>query len=454
MLDITLPFNGWTPRPHQMKLWNYLRSGGKRAVAVWHRRAGKDDVMLHATALAMVERPANYWHLLPEFEQGRRAIWSAVNPHTGKRRIDECFPQALRDSTNDQGMFLRLKNGSTWSVIGSDRYDATVGSGVAGIVYSEFALANPSAWAYHRPILEENNGWAAFISTPRGRNHLLSIYNHARTDPRWFAELLTVKDTDALSEEALATALTEYCALYGRDAGMASYRQEYFCDFAAAVLGAFFAVECRELREEGRILAIDAMPDQYVHRSWDIGVKDDTSLWFWQQQGSQLLILDCYSASGVGLEHYLEVIEAREKEHGWMRGVDFVPHDAKVKEWGTGKTRVETMQQLGLKPMLVPMASLMDGINAARRTLPLCVFHPRTEEVGIAALEQYRREWDDDKKAFKASPLHDWSSNLADSFRYLAQSWRTAPQRQVREPERTGFVIPMPGEPKRGSIRL
>ena len=85
---IRLPTDGWRPRPHQKNLWRYLMRGGKRAVAVWHRRAGKDEICLHATAVAMLKRPANYVHLLPEFTMGRKAIWEAVNPHTGKRRID------------------------------------------------------------------------------------------------------------------------------------------------------------------------------------------------------------------------------------------------------------------------------------------------------------------------------------------------------------------------------
>ena len=454
MIDIKIPHNGWLPRDHQMKLWTYLRNGGKRAVAVWHRRAGKDEVLLHATAVAMAERVANYWHLLPEFEQGRRAIWGAVNAHTGKRRIDEAFPHPLRESTNETSMSIRFKNGSTWSVIGSDRYDATVGSGVAGIVYSEYALANPSAWAYHRPILEENNGWAVWISTPRGRNHLLQLYNHARTAPGWFAELLTVRDTAALTEEALATALREYQSLYGEDAGLSSYLQEYFCDFTAGLLGAFYAREMRDVRDEQRIVPIDALPDQYVHRAWDLGVRDDTCIFWWQMQGGQLAILDCYAASGVGLDHYVEEIEKRERERGWLRGHDYVPHDAKVKEFGSGRTRVETMQLMGLHPLLVPLATIQDGVNAVRRTLPLCVFHPRCEEVGIAALEQYRREWDDDKKAFRANAVHDWTSHPSDAFRYLAQSWRSAPRREVKIPKPEGWMIPSPDEPRRGGIIL
>jgi len=150
-----------------------------------------------------------------------------------------------------------------------------------------------------------------------------------------------------------------------------------------------------------------------------------------------------------------ELIQQREQQRGWIHGSDYVPHDAKVKEWGTGRTRVETMSGMGLKPILVPLASLDDGINAVRRTLPLCVFHPRTDDGGISALEQYRREWDDEKKCFKPSAVHDWTSHPADSFRYLAQAWRSAPRRVVEAPKPQGWVIPPPRDHgRRGGIWL
>jgi hypothetical protein len=452
-LKIDVPYNNWHPRPHQEKLWQYLARDGKRAMAVWHRRAGKDEVCLHHTAVSMMERVGNYWHCLPEYAQSRKAIWTAINAHTGKRRIDEVFPKQIRDSTNDNEMFIRLRNGSTWQCIGSDTYNATVGASVAGIVYSEWALANPSAWAYHRPMLEENNGWAAFITTPRGRNHAFEMFRHSAQSSEWFSQLLTVDDTHALTKAALAETLKEYTALYGADVGRAQYLQEYYCDWQASILGAYFALEMADVRNEGRIVEVEAIPGQFVHRAWDLGVKDDTSIWWFQIVGAQLFILDHYAASGVGVEHYATVIEERERKYGWMHGTDYVPHDAKIKEWGTGKTRVETMSALGLKPQLVPFATFQDGINAARRTLPLCVFHPRTEETGISALEQYRREWDDEKKAFRQSDVHDWTAHPAAAFRYLSLAWRQAERRQVAEEPEPGWHIPMPAEDRKG-IRL
>jgi phage terminase large subunit len=451
MIDLKLPHRGWTPRVHQMPLWNYLRGGGKRAMAVWHRRAGKDDICLHHTMLAAWQRPANYAHCLPEFAQGRKAIWEAVNPHTGRRRIDEAFPQELRSSESGNEMFIRFKNGSTWQVIGSDRYDnSLVGSSFAGIVFSEYALANPAVWGYTRPMLEENDGWAVFITTPRGRNHAYDLYNHARITPHWFCELLTARDTDMLSEETLAETLAELQSLYGTDQGTASYRQELFCDWTASVLGAFYALECAQVRDEGRITEIEALPERPVHRAWDLGIGDDTSVWQFQVVGGQLFILNHTATSGVGLEWWRDKLEAIDAEHGWKAGADYVPQDAKVREWTSGRTRVETMRTLGLNPSLVPAHTVDDGINAARRTMQLCVFHPRTEKTGFAALEQYRREWDADKKAFRASAVHDWTSHPADAFRYLAMAWRPQQPRVIKVPKLQGFMIPPPVDNRKG----
>jgi hypothetical protein len=403
-----------------------------RAIEIAHRRWGKDETVLGATNERMHNRIGTYWHCLPEYAQARKAIWTAVNANTGKKRIDEAFPPETRVKTLNDEMFIELKNGSTWQCIGSDRYNATVGAGPVFIAYSEWALANPAAWAYHRPMLEENGGGAAFITTPRGKNHAHAMYLRYKKmmaeNPRYFAEISTIHDTGALSPAQLEESLAEYIDLFGEDLGQAQFDQEYDCSFNAAILGAFYAREMVKVRKEGRICEIEHDPTRPVHRAWDIGVKDDTSIWWFQVVGTQVFILDCYSQSGVGVDHFAEIIEQRRKLHAWTDGVDFVPHDARVKEWGTGRTRVETMQSFGLHPQVVPLAGKLDGINAARHTLARSVFHPRTEEQGISALEQYRREWDDDKKAFKANEVHDWSSHLADAFRYLSMAWRNIPE--------------------------
>ncbi len=426
MAQIILP-NNWEPREYQRPLWRYLQAGGKRAFELAHRRWGKDDVCLHHAAISAHERPASYWHMLPLYSQARKAIWSAVNPHTGKRRIDEAFPLELRENTNDQEMFIRFKSGSTWQVVGSDRYNSLVGAGVAGVTFSEWALANPSAWGYIRPMLQENDGWAVFITTPRGKNHAHSMFQHAERDTAWFAEISSIARTGALTPDQIDEALAEYIAIYGEDVGRAQFDQEYRCSWVAAILGAYYARELTAVRNESRVCPIEAVQGVPVHTSWDIGVSDDTALWHFQVIGAEILILGCHANSGVGLDYYENYMRETYAKKGWLKGTDFVPHDAKAREWtGNGRTRIETMLSMGFKPELVPNVGLMDGINAARRTIPLCIFDTDTEMTGFAALENYKRKWDEDKKTFSSGPDHDWSSHFADSFRYLALSWRRA----------------------------
>lgn len=454
-MRIQLPGGGWRPRDYQLPLWRYLEQGGKRAFEIAHRRWGKDDVALHWTAIAAHQRVGNYWHCLPEFEQGRKAIWTAVNPHTGRRRIDEAFPRELRASTDEHTMFIRFRNGSTWQVIGSDRYDSQVGSSPAGIVFSEWALANPSAWGYFRPILEENDGWAIFITTPRGRNHAYRQYHSAAKDMaeggRWHAEISSVHQTKRLTKAQLAEALQDSIDLYGPDFGKAQFEQEYDCSFNAAILGAYYGAEMAKVRASGRIAPINAIPGRPVHTAWDIGVNDDTSIWWWQVIAGRPVLLDFYTNHGGGVDHYAEKDREIRKANGWPRMtregvplcIDWVPHDSKVREWGAtgGRTRLEAMRGEGLNPRLCPDVSKLDGIQAARMALKVCIFHPRTEEKGVEALEQFRREWDDERKDFGANEKKDWTVHPADAFRYFALAWRAdRPEEPVDAPK------PKPGQ--------
>ena len=224
----------WSPRSYQGKLWRYLEKGGTRAIAVWCRRSGKDDVALNWTAEESLRHIGEYWHMLPEAAQGRKAIWDAVNPHTGVRRIDQAFPSFMRSRTRTQDMAIEFKNGSLWRVVGSDNYNSLVGSTPRGVIFSEWALADPAAWSFLRPILMENGGWTIFITTPRGENHAKKTLDMGRSDPEWFAEIITADDAGIFTKEALAKELREMQYELGLEEGQEQFNQEYFCDFSAA----------------------------------------------------------------------------------------------------------------------------------------------------------------------------------------------------------------------------
>jgi len=428
---IILP-NNWAPRPYQLPAWEYLENGGKHAELIWHRRSGKDEISLHRTCCAAFERKGTYWHMLPEAAQARKAIWDAVNPHTGMRRIDEAFPPALRANTKDHEMMIRFINGSTWQVLGSDNYNSLVGSPPAGVVFSEWSLANPSARAYLRPIFAENNGWQIYITTPRGKNHAYKTYHAGLNDPNTFAQLLTAYDTGSISLEMLASERQAYIDDYGLDQGISLFEQEYLCSFDAALLGAYYGREFKDAEDQGRICLVEYDPDIPVHTAWDLGFTDDTSIWWFQVIRGEIHILNFYTNHGLEPDDYFNEILSKPYKYG----THWLPHDAKAKTLAAkGKSFEEqAWKALGIGNVrLVPVLSLQDGIQASRALINKSWFDRVNTEDGVEALKQYQRKWDDDKKMFLDKPLHDWASHPSDAFRMLAVAWRE--EMKPKEPE-------------------
>jgi len=372
--------------------------------------------------------------MLPQFSQARKAIWDAVNPRTGKRRIDEAFPQEIRENTRDQDMFIRFRNGSTWQVIGSDNYDSLVGTPPIGLTASEWALANPTAWGYLSPILAENGGWASFITTPRGNNHVKTMYDRFKSDPKWFCEVLTVADTKAISSDAIEQQRKEYEAIFGKAIADLLIEQEFYCSFAGAMVGAYWGAEVAQAERDGRFEEISIDPKYPVHTAWDLGKAVNNPIWCFQtipgEPGPR--IVDFYRPDSDDLEDWCRWLDGK-----GYHGNDYVPHDAMHINWGSKRTRFETLKLMGRKPKLVGMASVADGINAGRKTIQLARFHDAEDgrgermQTGIEGLKNYRREWDDDLKRFRDNPVKDWAEHIGSSWRYLGLAWREA---KVAEP--------------------
>lgn len=430
-MQIQLP-NNWKPRDYQMPAWQALETGKKRLCLVWHRRSGKDDLALHWTCAAAMQRPGTYWHMLPEASQSRKAIWDAVDGHTGQRRIDWAFPKELRRRTREHEMQLELINGATWQVLGSDNFDSLVGSPPVGIVFSEYALADPNAWAMLRPILRENGGWAIFISTPRGRNHMFRLYELARSDENWFGQRLTVVDTGVISKESIDIERREVAKERGEEDADAFIGQEYFCNFDAPIAGAYYARLLSKAEADGRIGIVPYDPRYQVITAWDLGVGDSTAIWFIQQNGNDVNVIDYYEASGVGADHYAKLI--REKDYVYEGHI--LPFDADDREWGNNaSSRVDVLKSLGVRPLRVlKRASVDDGINAGRMLLARAKFDKVRCERGLDALRNYQKRWDDTLKIFSTAPLHDWSSHGADAWRYLAQGLKQQPRSALIRP--------------------
>ena len=409
-----------------------------RAIAIWHRRAGKDEIVLNGFRELMHKRPGTYWHCFPEYKQARKAIWNGINGHTGKRRIDEAFPPSIRKRMQDDDMFIETIWGSTWQLLGSDRYDATVGSGPVGVAYSEWALCNPSAWAYHKPMIEETKGKAVFITTPRGNNHAKTMYERGLKSDRWFSELLSIEHTEALSEAILKESLEEYQDLYGIEMGLAFFEQEYHCSFSGAVVGAYFGAEMAKAERLGRIRTVEIDPKYPVHTVWDLGKAVNNPIWCFQvipgEAGPR--IVDFYRPESDDLEDWVKWLD----DKGY-KGNDYVPHDIVVTEWGTKRTRLETLKLLGRRPKRIARVAVADGLQAGRATINVAVFHDGDDErgermqLGISGLKSYRREWDDELKTFRENPLKDWAEHIGSAWRYLGLAWKDAREPVEEKPK-------------------
>lgn len=357
--------------------------------------------------------------MLPEYAQARKAIWDAINPHSGKRRIDEAFPLPLRKSTNNQEMKIEFKNGSIWQVVGSDNFNSLIGSPPVGIVYSEWAVADPMAHAYLSPILAENNGWAVFIYTARGYNHGYSTYQSARKDKNAFAELLTVDDTKAISEDALVSLLQTYIDLYGEEHGQSFYRQECFNDWSSANIGTVLGTEIERADREGRISDAIVADEWPVEISSDIGFRDTAAWWFWQPRIGGYDLVDYDQGVGMDADDWI----VRLKTKPYKLGRIWLPHDARAK---TFQSKHSTVERFLLafgddKVAIVPQAKKIDRINAARKIAKSCRFHRTNCKDGLNGLRSWSFEFDEQKKIYSKDPKHDWASHPGDAYSYGAQ---------------------------------
>jgi hypothetical protein len=413
MSVINIPHD-WKPRVYQEKLWNYLENGGTRAVAVWHRRAGKDLLSINWTLSSMMQRRGLYWHLFPTYQQGRKIVWDGFT-RDGRGFLDH-FPPELVANRNNTAMRVELKTGSIYQVVGTDNCDALVGANPVGVVFSEYSLQDPKAWDLIRPILAENGGWALFIFTARGRNHGYDLVNMAKDNAKWFCEVLSVDKTGAIPMSVVDDE---------RASGMPEelIQQEYFCSFDAPLVGAYYGDGMAKALQEKRIAKIPWEPRIPVCTAWDLGVGDSTCIWFFQIFGHEIRLIDFYENNGEGLPHYIKVL----KEKDYIYDKHYAPHDIEVRELTSGKARIEVARSLGIKFTVVKQHSIEDGIDCVRSIFNRCWFDVDRCERGIEALRQYRKDFDEKKRVFRDKPLHDWSSHAADAFRYLAWGLRNKP---------------------------
>jgi len=411
MEPITLP--SFTPRPYQVDFFRGMDKGKKRAVLIWHRRAGKEVACWnYMIRQAYWDRVGTYVYYFPTTTLGRRILWDGANKD-GKRFLDYIPKQIIDGTPNSVEMKVRLTNGSVIQIIGADQV-INVGINPVGCVFSEFSLQDPKTWAFTRPILRENGGWAVFNFTPRGRNHAYDLYLMAKDNPEWYCSRLSIETTGVLSAEDMDKERAE---------GMSEHliQQEYYVSFDQGVEGAYYAKLLNKAEQDGRLTKVAVDPHAVVNTYWDLGVGDSTSIIFAQLVGNEIHIVDIYSNHGEGLNHYAKVIQDKQRENEWVYGVHYAPHDIQVRELGSGaQTRLEIARKLGIDFQITPNLPIAEGIELVRGVFHRLWIDSDKCKFLVKCLEDYHRQYNETLNVYSDRPVHNWSSHFADCMRYLA----------------------------------
>jgi len=400
MTKMEMRICGYEPRDHQLELHRSLK---RFNVLVAHRRFGKTvfaiGLLLRRAGKCKLEAP-RFAYIAPYYRQAKVVAWDYL------KRFAADLPGAVCHETE---LRCDLGNGARITLYGADFPDRLRGLYLDGVVLDEYAQMDPRVWSeVIRPALADRKGWALFIGTPMGRNAFCELYERARADPAWFAALYKASESGVIDAEELAAS---HAAMSEEE-----YAQEFECSFTAAIAGAYYAKLMADAEAEGRIGRVPWEPALPVHTAWDLGYSDGTAIWFCQLHGQEVRLIDFYECSGVGVDHYVR--QLRQKPYVYGRHI--LPHDAQVHEWGAGKTRVATLQGLGIFPRVLDAGGIEDGINEVRKLLPRCRFDAGNCVRGLEALRHYRTAWDARRRTFASEPRHDWSSHAADAFRYLA----------------------------------
>lgn len=424
-------------RYYQRDAWNALFVQNKKKIlCVWHRRAGKDDFSLNALTAAAMDKVGYYIYLLPEQKQARKVIWHGINEE-GKPFISR-IPQKLIKRKSSVEMLVELVNGSIIQLTGSDNYNSLMGINSAGIIHSEFALSNPFARQYLRPILVKNGGWEIINSTPRGMNHLYQAHKTALANPAdWYYQLLTVDDTfDVNGKRLISDDMVDSERHQG--AREEFIQSEYYCSFEAAILGAYYAQQMRAAHKEKRIGEYAIDPSLPTFTCWDLGFNDATAIWIFQVKNGHFYFVKYYQNYGQTFEHYARYLSSYAQENKITFQAHIAPHDIVVTElFGTGKTRAERAMQYGINFEVVPRTKdVTEEIDEVRYWFPYFHFDYKECAEGLAALTEYHAEYKIDTDIFDNKPKHNWASHGADAMRtgIVWYSHQRVSQKEERAP--------------------
>jgi hypothetical protein len=409
-------------RPHQQEAWDNQK---RFNILVWHRRAGKTVYaikwLIKHTLRGEPQSNRRGAYLAPLYRQAKLIAWSYLKEYTRD------IPGTTFNESELRAVFA---NGAEIRLLGAAEPDSLRGLYLDAVVCDEMAQFSPRAWTeIVRPALADRKGKALLIGTVFGRANLFYDYwMNSEGKDDWYRQLLTVNDTDALDAE-------EVEAMRGM-MDESEFSQELLCDWDAAVKGSYFGKLMNAVEQEGRATSVPHDPDMTVISSWDLGMADSTVVVLWQRlRTGEVRAIECLEFQNTGLAEIVK--ELKDRPYNYAEHI--LPHDAKVRELGTGKSRVEVLRSLGVNPTICKSETVQDGIQAVRSLLPRVWFDRKKCFRLIEALKTYRSDYSDERQVFNKTPAHTWESHFADAVRYFALMERFVEGPQWKELDYSQF---------------
>ena len=388
---ITIPY---VPREH----FKALHASSKRWIfVVAHRRAGKTVALCNQVIRKALQNqrkfpPPRYGYIGPSFAQAKDLVWGYYKHYTGvlpNVKVTEGDLQIILPT----GAMINLYGGSA-------AYERMRGLYFDGVVADEYPLLNPTMLGtVVRPCLADYQGWAVISGTSNGDDHFHELKKRAEKEyDQWELFDIPVVNTDALHPDEVSE--------MRKDMTADEFAREMMCSFDAPVEGSYFGEVLNDIQIAGQITGVPYDPNSLVWTCWDLGIDDETVIWFLQRCGRELHVIDYYQGTGKGLEHYVAQIKSKP----YAYGAHVLPHDIKARELGTGVSRKEVLDAMLPNTFVCPMHTVEDGISATRAAIRSMWFDKVRCEAGIMALRNYH-------KGPTGKPIHNWASHPSDAIR-------------------------------------
>ena len=412
----------WQPYPFQLKLWNYLASGGKNACVIWHRRAGKDLLGLHWITLCCLREPGLYWYVFPTETQGKLALWDGVT-NDGKGYLSY-IPKKYISEMRRADLTIKFTNGSVLKFVGASRPDMLRGAGIKGAVISEYAVMKEETVAsVIMPMLARVGGWILYLYTPSSdarQTHGRELYDRLCKQENAFTQIQTIEDT--FDEHGKPLVREKDLIVSGMS--IEQIRREFYCDFDAWKLrskdeGTFISA-LRAAESEGRITHLPYDASLVVNTYWDVGVIDYTVIWFVQEKADYINIIDCVIERGKDFQYLLNLLKSKSYKYG----KNVLPHDMGRRQLPTLDTRLSCANsiaaKLGFSAFKLGRRYMREEMVAkAREIIARCRFDQSKCSSGLNAL----REFDANKRGVHSNS--NMITDVADAFCYLAMDAKT-----------------------------